>query len=97
MAVTLNNIFMTTNVANMRTDSAAQLLRLALIARIEGPSVDALVSRLLTSVDADGSVNFHPDPITDERNTWCAIFVRQALFFYLEARLGRKLRAEMLI
>ncbi len=97
MAVTLNNVFVSTDVATVRTDSAAQLLRLALIARIEGPCVDALVTRLLTSVDADGSVTIHPDPITDERNTWCAIFVRQALFFYLEARLGRRPKVDMCI
>jgi len=96
-AVTMNEILVSINIATERTDTIAQLLRLVLLSGMRGQCVDTLVLRLLQSIDSDGSVAIHSDQLTHERNTWCAIFARQALFFYLEARHGRKLQPGLCI
>ena len=66
-----------------RVDVLAQALRLCCITRPEHPAVHRLASTLGRVVDQDGSVRFRLDSSGPERNTWCALFVRQALSYYL--------------
>ena len=96
-AVNLELMLDSTDLKTERTDVLAQLLRLALVCGFESRQVDSIIMRLLASIDTDGSVAIRPQRTGRERNTWCAIFARQALFFYLEARRGKKLHAGLCI
>ncbi|MDX2479512.1 MAG: hypothetical protein QNK24_04145 [Desulfuromusa sp.] len=97
MAPVLTSILISIDIVTERTDVIAQLLRLALFAQMEGLLVDTLALHLLDSIDADGSVVFRVNQIDEERNTWCAIFARQALHFYNEAICGRKVQSGLCI
>jgi len=92
IAVLIQGIMAHINIETERTDVIAQLLRLSLFAQLEDVLVDELASRLLESIDADGSVVFRLNQADGQRNTWCAIFARQALHFYSEASNGRTLK-----
>jgi hypothetical protein len=92
MVIHIQRIVASIDMETERTDVIAQLLRLALFAQIEDRFIDDLASRLLNSIDIDGSVVFQMTQTNGERNTWCAIFARQALYFYDEANCGRKLQ-----
>jgi len=97
LATVLHNILSTIDLETERTDVIAQLLRLALFAKIEKRPVDRAASHLLKSINMDGSVAFRTNQASNERNTWCAIFTRQALQFYNEARSGRQLKPGLCI
>lgn len=92
IATLLQNILASIDIETERTDVIAQLLRLALLAKIEANLTDRITSHLLDSIDVDGSVIFRMNQANKERNTWCAIFTRQALHFYSEASCGRQLQ-----
>ncbi len=93
----VNKILASIDMTTERTDAITQLLRLVLFSRIKDKRIDALVSRLLDSIDSDGSVVFRVDRTSNERNTWCAIFARQTLCLFQQARRGHQLRPELCI
>lgn len=97
IAALLRNALACINYETERTDVIAQFLQLALLAKIEGKLIDRAASHLLESIETNGSVIFRLNQANKERNTWCAIFARQALRFYHEARCGRQLQSSMCI
>lgn len=97
MVIHIQSIVASIDMETERTDVIAQLLRLALFAQIEDGFIDDLASRLLDAIGIDGSVVFEMNQSHTERNTWCAIFARQALYFYNEVSCGRKLQRGLCI
>ena len=70
-----------------RLDVVAQVLRLLCFVRPEQPRTDQLAARLIAATDARGAVPFRTSDFP-RRNTWCALFARQALDFYYRSRCG---------
>lgn len=97
LLATLQTILLTLDLATERTDVIAQLVRLGLYAGMQQNQLEPLVWHLLDTMDMDGAVAFRRNQAHEARNTWCAIFVRQALQCYEQASLGRPLAPQLCI